>query len=56
MAMELWTFATPNGWKVTIMLEECGLRVVERVPLKLGASRFNRDYLATKAAKSGHIL
>ncbi len=22
MAMELWTFATPNGWKVTIMLEE----------------------------------
>ncbi len=20
--MELWTFATPNGWKVTIMLEE----------------------------------
>lgn len=22
MAMELWTAATPNGWKVTIMLEE----------------------------------
>lgn len=22
MALELWTFATPNGWKVTIMLEE----------------------------------
>ena len=22
MAMELWTSPTPNGWKVTIMLEE----------------------------------
>ena len=22
MSMELWTFATPNGWKVTIMIEE----------------------------------
>jgi len=22
VALELWTFATPNGWKVTIMLEE----------------------------------
>ena len=22
MAMELWTAATPNGWKVNIMVEE----------------------------------
>ena len=22
MAMELWTWGTPNGWKVSIMLEE----------------------------------
>ena len=22
MSIELWTFATPNGWKVTIMIEE----------------------------------
>ncbi len=22
MSMELWTAATPNGWKVTIMVEE----------------------------------
>ena len=22
MTMELWTSATPNGWKVTIMLDE----------------------------------
>ena len=22
MSPERWTFATPNGWKVTIMLEE----------------------------------
>ncbi|EPX77808.1 GTP cyclohydrolase II [Litoreibacter arenae] len=38
------------------MLEANGLEVVERVPLKVGETHHNTDYLATKAAKSGHLL
>ena len=38
------------------MLQSHGIDVVERVPLILPPNRFNRDYLATKAAKSGHLL
>jgi GTP cyclohydrolase II len=38
------------------MLEACGLKVVERVPLKVGRTRFNEGYLDTKAVKSGHLL
>jgi GTP cyclohydrolase II len=30
--------------------------VVERVPLAVGKTRQNAAYLATKAAKSGHLL
>jgi len=30
--------------------------VVDRVPLKVGENRYNTDYLATKARKSGHLL
>ena len=37
-------------------LESCGLTVSERVPLKVGENRHNAEYLATKAAKSGHLL
>ncbi len=46
---------TNNPRKVT-MLAANGIKVVERVPLKVGLSRHNAAYLATKAAKSGHIL
>ena len=46
---------TNNPRKVS-MMEKSGIAVTERVPLKLGETRFNRDYLATKAAKSGHLL
>ncbi|MCC5992406.1 MAG: GTP cyclohydrolase II [Rhodobacteraceae bacterium] len=46
---------TNNPRKVT-MLNEHGLQVVERVPLQVGATDENRAYLATKAAKSGHLL
>jgi GTP cyclohydrolase II len=46
---------TNNPAKVT-MMQGCGLDVVERVPLKVGRTRFNAGYLRTKAAKSGHIL
>lgn len=38
------------------MMEANGIRVVERVALKVGQTRHNADYLATKAAKSGHLL
>ncbi len=46
---------TNNPAKVR-MLEANGIRVTERVPLKVGHSRHNAHYLATKARKSGHIL
>lgn len=46
---------TNNPNKVT-KLETSGLEVTERVPLKVGENPFNTNYLATKAAKSGHFL
>ncbi len=38
------------------MMEACGLTVAERVPLSVGRRAENEGYLATKAAKSGHLL
>lgn len=38
------------------MLAACALDVIERVPLKVGETLENAAYLATKAAKSGHLL
>jgi len=46
---------TNNPAKVA-MMERCGLQVAERVPLAVGRTAENAGYLATKAAKSGHIL
>ncbi len=46
---------TNNPAKVARM-QDCGLAVTERVPLKVGENRHNHHYLATKAAKSGHLL
>ncbi|WP_232822930.1 GTP cyclohydrolase II [Oceanibium sediminis] len=46
---------TNNPAKVERM-EANGVTVTERVPLKAGHTRENADYLATKAAKSGHLL
>jgi GTP cyclohydrolase II len=46
---------TNNPAKVA-MLEACGIRVVERVPLRVGQTVQNAAYLATKALKSGHLL
>lgn len=46
---------TNNPAKVARM-ESCDISVVERVPLKVGENRHNHAYLATKAAKSGHLL
>ncbi|MEM9585066.1 MAG: GTP cyclohydrolase II [Pseudomonadota bacterium] len=55
MGFKMVRLLTNNPRKVD-MLNACGLDVVERVPLKVGTSKFNVDYLATKAAKSGHLL
>jgi GTP cyclohydrolase II len=45
-----------NNPKKVAMMQGCGLAVIERVPLKVGRTRFNDAYLRTKAAKSGHLL
>jgi GTP cyclohydrolase II len=45
---------TNNPRKID-MLRMCGLEVSERVPLHVGETEQNRNYLATKAAKSGHL-
>lgn len=44
-----------NNPKKLAMMASCGLTVTERVPLHVGETLQNRDYLATKAAKSGHM-
>ena len=46
---------TNNPRKIA-MMEKNGISVTERVPLKVGETHHNRGYLATKAAKSGHLL
>jgi GTP cyclohydrolase II len=46
---------TNNPRKVA-MMEESGIKVAERVPLKVGLNRHNAGYLDTKARKSGHLL
>ena len=46
---------TNNPAKAEIM-ERTGIRVTERVPLRVGQTRHNAHYLATKARKSGHLL
>ncbi len=46
---------TNNPGKIA-MMEENGITVTERVPLRVGETAHNRAYLATKAAKSGHLL
>ena len=51
-AVELLT----NNPRKVDMMEKSGLRVAERVPLTVGENRHNAAYLATKAAKSGHLL
>ena len=44
MSLELWTFATPNGWKVTIMIEELLEAGVELPPVEIkSVDIMNRD-------------
>ncbi len=46
---------TNNPAKIAMMRAQ-GIEVVERVPLQVGKTAENAAYLATKAAKSGHLL
>lgn len=46
---------TNNPAKVK-KLRQAGIEVTEFIPLKVGKTPENKDYLATKAAKSGHLL
>jgi len=46
---------TNNPRKVA-MMEATGIKVTQRVPLVVGENRHNTNYLAIKAAKSGHLL
>lgn len=46
---------TNNPKKVEI-LSEAGINIVERVPLIVGQNPKNEHYMATKAAKMGHLL
>jgi GTP cyclohydrolase II len=46
---------TNNPAKIT-MMQANGIEVAERVPLRVGKTDQNAAYLATKAAKSGHLL
>jgi GTP cyclohydrolase II len=45
-----------NNPKKQSMLESCGVAVIQRVPLHVGKTAQNTAYLATKVAKSGHLL
>ena len=45
-----------NNPKKVLRLEDQGLMVVERVPLVVGETDYNHDYLKTKADKSGHLF
>ncbi|CUH86723.1 GTP cyclohydrolase-2 [Phaeobacter sp. CECT 5382] len=45
-----------NNPKKIAMMEKTGIKVTERVALKVGENAHNSQYLATKAAKSGHML
>ncbi|MGB0440780.1 MAG: GTP cyclohydrolase II, partial [Paracoccaceae bacterium] len=46
---------TNNPGKIA-MMTACGIAVTDRVPLRVGHTPENAAYLATKAAKSGHML
>ncbi len=45
-----------NNPKKIAMMQQHGITVTERVPLHVGETAHNREYLATKARKSGHLL
>ncbi len=55
LGFEAVRLMTNNPRKVE-MMQQAGIKVVERVPLAVGENPHNSAYLATKAKKSGHFL
>jgi 3,4-dihydroxy 2-butanone 4-phosphate synthase / GTP cyclohydrolase II len=45
-----------NNPRKVVGLEAYGLKITERVPIEVGVHAVNRNYLATKRDKLGHIL
>jgi 3,4-dihydroxy 2-butanone 4-phosphate synthase/GTP cyclohydrolase II len=45
-----------NNPRKVVGLEAYGLRIVERVPIRIRPTRHNRRYLTTKRDKLGHLL
>jgi len=45
-----------NNPKKIVGLDGYGLEITGREPLRISPGKFNRDYLATKASKLGHLL
>lgn len=46
---------TNNPDKIN-QLEQCGITVEERVPLVLDSNPYNKDYIATKKRRTGHMI
>ena len=46
---------TNNPRKIAA-LKESGITINKRIPIKSTATKYNRDYLSTKAKKLGHLL
>lgn len=55
LGIEKVRLLTNNPHKVT-SLEDLGSTIVERVPLELPATEYNRHYLRTKRDKLGHLV
>ena len=45
-----------NNPKKINHLTKLGIKVLERIPIKIQANKYNKKYLKTKSKKSGHIL
>lgn len=45
-----------NNPKKIVGLEECGLRVVDRIPIEVAPTSLNKKYLKTKKEKLGHVF
>lgn len=45
-----------NNPKKVKQLSNMGIKIQERIPIKIIANKFNKNYLNTKSEKSGHIL
>jgi len=45
-----------NNPKKVVGLDGYGLEIIEQVPIKVRANRYNKKYLATKREKLGHLI